>query len=84
MFVLTIYDKGITIQTSHNRTELNVKKFMFFIHFEKSCLVEPHYLATKVPKQLIYNYTIIKAWKYKQLINKMPHQKIKNCIIVIV
>jgi hypothetical protein len=29
-----------------------------------------HYLATKVSKQLIYNYTITRAWKYQQLITK--------------
>jgi hypothetical protein len=28
--------------------------------------------ATKTPKQLIYNYTTTKTWKYEKLINKMP------------
>ncbi len=48
------------------------------MHYEKSCLLEPHCLTTKAPKQLIYNYTTIRAWKYEQLINKMSHQKINK------
>jgi hypothetical protein len=40
-------------------------------NYAKSCLSKPHYLATKVPKLLIYNYTTTKAWKYKQSMNKM-------------
>jgi hypothetical protein len=31
---------------------------------------------TKFPKQLIYNYTTTRAWKYGQLINIMPCYKI--------
>jgi hypothetical protein len=41
------------------------------MHYEKSCLLEPHCLTTKAPKQLIYNYTTIRAWKYEKLINKL-------------
>jgi hypothetical protein len=41
-------------------------------NYAKPCLSKPHCLATKAPKQLIYNYTTTKAWKYEQLINKMP------------
>jgi hypothetical protein len=56
------------------------------IHYEKSYLLKSHYLITKAPKQIIYNHTTIKAWKYIQLINKMSHQKIKklyyNCNLV--
>jgi hypothetical protein len=48
------------------------------VHYKKSCPSEPHCFAIRVPKQLIYNYTIIKAWKYRQLINKMPCLKIKE------
>ncbi len=45
-------------------------------HYEKSCPSKPHYLVIRAPKELIYNYTIIKTWKYEQLIIKMSHQKI--------
>jgi hypothetical protein len=41
--------------------------------YEKSCSLKPHYLTIRAPKQLIYNYTTSRAWKYEQLINKMPH-----------
>jgi hypothetical protein len=57
-----------------------------FLHYEKSSLPKPHYHVVKTPKQLIYNYTTIRAWKYMQLINEMPCQKIKelynNCNLV--
>jgi hypothetical protein len=43
-------------------------------HYDKSCPLEAHCFATEVPKQLMYNYTTTRAWKYKQLINKMPCQ----------
>jgi hypothetical protein len=43
-------------------------------HYEKSCLFEPHCLVIRVPKQLLYNYTTIKTWKYGQLRSKMPSQ----------
>jgi hypothetical protein len=43
-------------------------------------------LYNRVSKQLIYNYTTIRAWKYEQLINKMICQKIKelyyNCNLI--
>jgi hypothetical protein len=29
---------------------------------EKWCLLEPHCLVIRVPKQLLYNYTTIRAW----------------------
>ncbi len=48
------------------------------MHYEKSCLLEPHCLTIKAPKQLIYNYITIRAWKYEQLINRMSHQKINK------
>jgi len=49
-----------------------------YIDYEKSCLLKPYYLVTKAPKQVIYNYTTTKVWKYGQLINKIPCQKIKE------
>jgi hypothetical protein len=56
------------------------------LHYEKYCLPKPRCHVVKTPKQLIYNYTTIKAWKYKQLINEMPCQKIRglycNCNLV--
>jgi hypothetical protein len=33
-------------------------------HYEKSCPPKPHYHAIKTPKQIIYNYTTTKTWKY--------------------
>jgi hypothetical protein len=45
-------------------------------HYEKSSPSKPHYPIIRAPKELIYNYTTIKAWKYEQLIIKMSHQKI--------
>jgi hypothetical protein len=35
-------------------------------------------LATRTPKQLIYNYATIAPWKYENLINKMLGYKIKE------
>jgi hypothetical protein len=35
-------------------------------------------LATRTPKQLIYNYATIAPWKYESLINKMLGYKIKE------
>ncbi len=37
------------------------------IHYEKSCLLESHYPTTKARKELIYNFTKIKALKYEQI-----------------
>jgi len=34
-------------------------------HYEKSCMLEPHYHAIKTPKQIIYHYTTTKASKYR-------------------
>jgi len=45
-------------------------------------LPQLHYLAIRVPKQLIYNYTTIKAWKYNLLKNKMTCQKLGSCNVV--
>ncbi len=43
-------------------------------------------MATRAPKQLIYNYITTIPWKYEKLINKMSCQKIKdlncNCKLV--
>jgi hypothetical protein len=50
----------------------------FLWHYEKSFSSKPHYPTTKAPKQLIYNYSTTRAWKYGQLINKIPHKKIKE------
>lgn len=35
------------------------------IHYEKSSPLELHYPTTIAQKQLIYNYTITRVWKYK-------------------
>jgi hypothetical protein len=32
-------------------------------HYEKSCPSKPHYFTIRTPKELIYNYIIIKTWK---------------------
>jgi hypothetical protein len=48
------------------------------VHYEKLCPRQLDYLTTRAPKQLIYNYITIVPWKYDKLINKMPHQKIKE------
>jgi hypothetical protein len=42
------------------------------LHYEKLCLLQPCCLATKVPKQLIYNYTTTIPWKYKEPIKEIP------------
>jgi hypothetical protein len=47
-------------------------------NYEKLCMWQLNYLTTKVPKQLIYNCITTVPWKYDKLINKMPHQKIKE------
>jgi hypothetical protein len=47
-------------------------------HYEKKSLPKPHCLTIRVPKQLIYNYTTIRAWKYEQLTNKMTCQNIRE------
>ncbi len=47
-------------------------------YYEKFYPLKSHYLATRAPKQWLYNYIIIKTWKYGHLINKTPHQKIKE------
>ncbi len=44
----------------------------------KLCPQQLNYLTTRVPKQLIYNCITIVPWKYDKLINKIPHQKIKE------
>ncbi len=48
------------------------------VHYEKLCPRQLDYLTTRASKQLIYNYITIVPWKYDKLINKMPHQKIKE------
>jgi len=55
-----------------------IPKYLPNRHYEKSYLLESHYLATNASKQSKCNYIVTRAWKYKQLINKMPHQKIKE------
>jgi hypothetical protein len=50
----------------------------FLTPYEKSCLPEPHYLTTRAPKQLLCNYIITRTWKYRWLIKRMQHQKIKK------
>jgi hypothetical protein len=49
-----------------------------YIDYKKSCSLEPHYLTTRASKQVIYNYTTTRVWKYGWLINKMSCQKIKE------
>jgi hypothetical protein len=46
------------------------------------CLQQLDYPTTRVPKQLIHNYITTIPWKYDKLINKIPRQKIRNCIVV--
>ncbi len=41
--------------------------------YKKSYSLESLCLATRAPKEVIYNYTTTKTWKYGQLINKMAH-----------
>jgi hypothetical protein len=36
-------------------------------HHEKSCPLESHYPTTRAQKELIYNFTKMKAWKYEQI-----------------
>jgi hypothetical protein len=55
-----------------------IPKYLPNRHYEKSCLLESHCLATSAPKQSICNYIVTKTWKHEQLINKMPHQNIKE------
>jgi hypothetical protein len=65
----------ITFNTcSYNKTTSTIRKRSNSIpripsirdnHYEKSCLLKPLCFATKTPKQLIYNYIITRAWKYK-------------------
>jgi hypothetical protein len=40
------------------RIQLGIKTW-HVIHYEKSCLSKPHYLATKTQNKLIYNYYAI-------------------------
>jgi len=47
-------------------------------HYEKLCPRQLDYFTTKVPKQLIYKCITTIPWEYNKLINKMPHQKIKE------
>jgi hypothetical protein len=47
-------------------------------YYEESYMLKPHCPATKTLKQLIYNYNTTRAWKYRQLIDKMSSQKIKE------
>jgi hypothetical protein len=47
-------------------------------HYENSCLWESHCFMIRTPKQLIYNYTTTKTWKYGQLKNIMTCQKINK------
>jgi hypothetical protein len=52
-------------------------------HHGKSCSSKPHYLATRLPKQLIYNYITTRIWhKSKQLIIKCHARKSRSCTIV--
>jgi hypothetical protein len=60
------------------------KGYMFLsIHYEKSCFSKPHCLATKAPKQVIYNYIATKTWK-TWVINKIKFyvKKSRSCTIV--
>ncbi len=41
------------------------EKISRFLHDEKFCLLEPHYYATKVPKQLISSHITIRRWKHE-------------------
>jgi len=34
-------------------------------------IVEPHYFTTRTQKQLIYNYTTTRKWKYNKLVNNI-------------
>ncbi len=67
--------KRISKKKKHETCSSNLQ---INIHYEKPYPLESHCLIIKAPKQLIYNYTTIKAWKWMQLINKMSHQKIKK------
>jgi hypothetical protein len=69
----TIGIKYCVIQLNSSPIECKI-----VLHYEKSCPRQLEYLTTKVQKQLMYNYTIIVLWKYGELINKMPHKKIKE------
>jgi hypothetical protein len=40
------------------------------IHYEKLCPPQPHCLANRASKQLIYNYTTTIPWKYLEFNNK--------------
>ncbi len=59
--------------------ELNLNSVQILkIHYESLCLLQPHYPATRTPKQLLYNYITTIPWKYKKLMNKMPCHKIRE------
>jgi len=76
-----------TIESCHNLktlTTIGIKYYIIqfnsspfeckiMLHYEKLCPRQLDYPTTKVPKQLIYNYTIVSPWKYGELINKMSH-----------
>jgi hypothetical protein len=40
------------------------------IHYEKLCPLQPHCLANRALKQVIYNYITTIPWKYEELIKK--------------
>jgi hypothetical protein len=61
-----------------NKHKICYSNLQINIHYERSYSLESHCLIPKAPNQLIYNYIIIRTWKYMQLINKMSDQKIKK------
>jgi hypothetical protein len=61
MFYLDILGVHFTWNLRHEK--LFVKN-TFYNHYEKLCPLEPHCFTIKAPKELIYNYTTTKAWKY--------------------
>jgi hypothetical protein len=53
-----------------------------YMHYEKLCMSQPHHLATRTPKQLIYNYITTIPWKYEELTKKKLCKKSRSCIVV--
>jgi hypothetical protein len=51
--------------------------------YDKFYPLKSHYLATRAPKQLIYNYIIVKTCKYGHLINKHHIKRSRNYIIIV-
>jgi hypothetical protein len=58
--------------------QVNVLCLHKFSHYEKLCSEQLDYPTIRASKQLIYNCITTIPWKYNKLINKMPHQKIKE------